>query len=441
MKRIVTILLAVMMITASFSACKGSDTSDATQASQAAVTSAATSDQKTNSDPQTATTVSGNTNTSDVTTTANVTSDGALDATDYFSDRDMKQTADTSDAKTYTLSDNNDITITSAGVYVISGTASNASVIVDAGDDHKVQIVFNGASITNTSTPAVYVKNADKVFITTADGSTNNLTVSGAFTADGSTNTDAVIFSKDDITLNGLGTLNITSSDNGISGKDDVKITGGTINITSTSDAVEANESIRIADGAVTISSEKDGLHAENDEDDKVGFIYICGGTLNITAAADAVQATTVAQVDGGTLTLNAREGIEGTFVQINEGTIDISASDDGINASDKSSGYQTTIEINGGKLTVNMGQGDTDAIDSNGNLYVNGGEINITGQSPFDYDGEGKLNGGTVIFNGTELTELTNQMMGGGMGGPGGMGGGMAAPGNMNGGMNGFGR
>ncbi len=88
------------------------------------------------------------------------------------------------------------------------------------------------------------------------------------------------------------------------------------------------------------------------------------------------------------------------------------------MNAGNKSNKYTTTIEINGGDITIDMGQGDTDAIDSNGNLYINGGTINITAQSPFDYDGEGELNGGEVIVNGTEIDELTTQMMGGGSGG-----------------------
>ena len=63
------------------------------------------------------------------------------------------------------------------------------------------------------------------------------------------------------------------------------------------------------------------------------------------------------------------------------------------------------------------MGQGDTDAIDSNGSLYINGGTLNITANSPFDYDGEAKLNGGTLIVNGEETTTITNQF-GGGMNG-----------------------
>ena len=59
------------------------------------------------------------------------------------------------------------------------------------------------------------------------------------------------------------------------------------------------------------------------------------------------------------------------------------------------------------------MGQGDTDAVDSNGDIIINGGTINVTGQSTFDYDGTGTINGGTVICNGEKVTTLPNQMMG----------------------------
>ena len=90
------------------------------------------------------------------------------------------------------------------------------------------------------------------------------------------------------------------------------------------------------------------------------------------------------------------------------------------------------TIEINGGNITVNMGQGDTDALDANGNIYINGGTINITGQSAFDYDNEGKINGGEVTVNGQKITTMTNQMMGGPGGGQ--MGGQM--PGGQQGGQ-----
>ena len=367
-----------------------------------------------------------------IVTTANVTSDGAIDASDIFTERDLTQTADLTDAEYYTLQDGQDIEITSAGVYVLSGTATDITIKVNAGDEDKVQIVLNGVNITNSDSPAIYVVNADKVFVTTTD-TENTLSVTGTFAADGDTNTDAAIFSKDDLILNGVGTLNISSTANGVTSKDDLKITGGTINISCESDALEANDSVAIADGNITIASNKDGIHAENDEDDTVGYVYICGGNIKIEAADDGIHGTTIVQIDGGTFDIDTYgEGIEATIVQINGGTVDVYAADDGINASAKSSAYYPELQINGGDVTISMGQGDTDALDSNGALTITGGTINITAQSPFDYDGTGTFSGGTVIVNGQEVTQLSNQMMGGGMmgGGPGGMGGGFGGPG-----------
>jgi len=345
-----------------------------------------------------------------------------MSADDLFSNRDLKQSADLSDATYITVESGKDITITEAGVYVFSGSAENMSIIVEATSDDKVQIVLDGVTIKNKNFPCIYVKQADKVFVTTTD-SVNSLSVTGSFTSDGSTNTDAVIFSKDDLTLNGTGTLNISSSDNGISCKDDLCITGGTISISCKSDAVEAGDSIRIAGGDIAISSQKDGLHAENSDDDTTGFVYIGGGCLTITASDDGIHAITTVQIDDGNITVSAREGIEATYVQINGGTITINASDDGINAGKKSKSLTPTIEINGGYITIKMASGDTDGIDSNGNLYITGGTVDVTANSPFDYDGTGSYTGGTLIVNGVQTNTLTNQMMGGqgGMGGRGG--------------------
>ncbi len=279
----------------------------------------------------------------------------------------------------------------------------------------------------------IYVSSADKCFITTTN-STNTLSVTGTFRSDGDTNTDAVIYSKDDLVFNGVGTLNISSSaGNGISGKDDVKFTGGTYSITSKEDSIEANDSISVYDGTFTIKSSKDGLHSEDSDDNTVGYIYIANGTFHITASSDAIQGTTLTQIDGGTFEITSSEGIEATYVRINGGNISISASDDGINATTKSTSYSTpTVEFNGGTTKIVMGQGDTDAVDANGNIIVNGGTIDITATvSSFDYDGTAEYNGGTIIINGTQVDSIPQSMMGG-RGGMGGMGG----RGNM-GGMN----
>ena len=274
---------------------------------------------------------------------------------------------------------------------------------------------------------AIYVAQADKVFITLADGSANTLSNGGSFVQIDDSNVDAVIFSRDDLTLNGTGTLRVTSpAGHGIVCKDELVVTGGVYEIGAANSAIRANDSIAISDGSFTLAAYSDGLHAEHSDDDTLGSICITGGTFKISVSDDAIHANTLVQIDGGSFELQAAEGIEGTFVQINDGDITIAASDDGVNAAYKSSACTPMVEINGGSLTITMGAGDTDAIDSNGSVLITGGTIDITGSSAVDCDGSAQMTGGTLIYNGQQLDSIPNQMMGGrgGMGGMGGMGG-----------------
>lgn len=357
-----------------------------------------------------------------------------IDTSDIFSERDLRQSADLSDAKTIQASDNKTETITEEGIYVITGSAGNFTVKVEADSEAKVQLVLDSLTVTNDNFPVIYVVSADKCFVTTTD-STNTLTVTGTFKSDGDTNTDAVIFSKDDLVLNGTGTLVISSSGNGISCKDDIKITGGTYNITSVKDSIEANDSISVYDGSFEINSSKDAFHSEDDDDDTTGWIYIKDGTFDLKAASDGIQAATYAQIDGGTLNITSSEGIESTYIQINGGTININASDDGINASQKSRSIGTpTVEVTGGSLTITMSGNDVDCIDSNGNIIVSGGTVSVNyptqgSSESFDCDGTATYTGGTIIINGTQADSIPQSMMGGrgGMGGMGGRFGGMA--------------
>lgn len=316
-------------------------------------------------------------NAAETTTVSESTADSeaseAADTTDgeWYSDRDMEQSPDTSGAQTIEVTDGQTLSITEEGTYILQGTASDCTVLVNA-PEAKVQLILDNVTVTNTSSPVIYVLDADKCFVTTAEGSENALTVSGTFTEDteNDVKTDAVIFAKSDLTLNGTGTLTISSTDNGITSKDELTVTGGTYNITASGKGLESNDSTAICDG---------------------------------------------------TFTIDAKEGMESTYVRIDGGTFEISASDDGINAAANSDKNNVQVEINGGTLSIKMGAGDTDGIDSNGDLTINGGNISIECNSPFDYDGTGALNGGTVAVNGEEVTELTNQF-GGGMG-KGGMG------------------
>ena len=354
------------------------------------------------------------------TTPANgkTSSEGSDDV--LFTERDLEQSPGLSGAKELTVKDCETLTVNAEGTYVITGTAKNCTIKVDADKKAKVQLVFQDVSVTNSDFPVIYVVSADKCFVT-LQGS-NTFSVTGTFRADGETNTDAVIYSKEDLTFNGTGSLTVTSTENGISGKDDVKFTGGTYTIESSLDAVEANDSIAVKDGTFSIKTKKDGLHSENEDDDSVGWIVIEGGMFTIDASSDCIQATTYVRIDGGNITGKGSEGIEGTYIEINDGIIDLYGSDDGINASKKSKSYSTpTVVINGGDLKIEVGRGDTDAIDTNGDIIVNGGTINITStMSSFDYDGKAEFNGGTIIINGEQVDSIPQSMMGG----PGGRGG-----------------
>ena len=212
------------------------------------------------------------------------------------------------------------------------------------------------------------------------------------------------------------GSFNIETNGDGIYGYNLVEIEGGDFNITSSKSSatssykgIKSDIAIKILDGTFNIDTIDDCIHSDLD-------VYIAEGTYILNSSDDAIHGDSNVTIDGGNMDITAAEGIESTYVLINDGNLSISATGDGVNAGQKVATYTPTIEINGGTLTIVMGQGDTDGIDSNGYIYINGGTINITAQSPFDYDKGAEYNGGTIIVNGEETNEITNQMMGGGM-------------------------
>ena len=317
-----------------------------------------------------------------------------------ITDKDNETTYNAAESKLIDLSDTTGpVKITEAGTYIVTGKTDDGMIIIEVDPENDdVHLILRDATINSASSAAIYVKSADEVYIT-LEGE-NTLGNGGKYEAIDENDIDSVIYAKDDLTINGSGSLSIDATvGHAIACKDDMVITGGTYNITAETDAINTNDSLAITNG-----------------------------TFNITCGDDAIHTDGILQIDNGTFEINAAEGLEGTYITINDGTFNINASDDGINAAQKVEDYLATLIVNGGNIKITMGAGDTDGIDSNGDIYINGGTIDITGQSTVDYDGTAAKNGGTLIINGDETDTIPNQFMGG----PGGM------QGSPNGGQNG---
>ena len=247
---------------------------------------------------------------------------GTFSSADMFTERDLAGTYEESGAVYVTLSDDGitgetdgvaingqTVTITAEGTYIFSGTLSEGQIVVDA-DKAKVQIVFDNVDITCASSAAVYVKSAEKVFVTLAEGAQNTLRNTDEYVAIDDNNIDAVIFAKSDLTLNGTGSLTIVSAEgHGIVSKDDLKITGGTYDITAAGHALSGKDSVRIADGTFILTAEKDGIHAENADDEEKGYIYIADGDFTITSDGDGMDASNIVQIEDGTFDITAGGG------------------------------------------------------------------------------------------------------------------------------------
>ena len=256
-----------------------------------------------------------------------------IDSSQIFSDRDFEIGYDETTSAQITLNgtsascDSNavlisgsTVTITDEGTYILNGTLENGMVIVDAEDTDKIQLVLNGVSITNESSASIYIRQADKVFITTNTDTKNSLSNGGTYTAIDDNNIDAVIFSKADLTLNGAGVLSIhAEAGHGIVSKDDVIVTSGTYDITAASHGISGKDRVGIANGSFTIVSGKDGIHAENTEDTSLGYVYLENGTFDITAEGDGISAENVLQIEDGNFKIQTGEGSDAVNLEQKE--------------------------------------------------------------------------------------------------------------------------
>ncbi|MBP1573769.1 MAG: carbohydrate-binding domain-containing protein [Oscillospiraceae bacterium] len=367
------------------------------------------------------------------------------------------------------------VTITKEGSYIISGSLEDGMIIVDAEDSAKIQLILSGADIQSNTSAALYIRNADKVFVTLADGTSNSLSNGGVFNPIDENSIDSAVFSKEDLTFNGSGNLTVTSpTAHAIVCKDDLVITGGKYTLECASHGVDANDSVRISDTVeLDITSGKDGIHCENSDEASLGFVYISNGMINIDAQGDGISAGAYMLIENGSFDIlsgggsvngskessdnyggfgggpggkrpgdeqvsqteqdsTSMKAIKATdSIIINGGTFSIDSADDSIH-SDKS------VTIASG--TFEIASGD-DAIHAEETLDVSGGKIEITKS----YEGLEALNinitngdisliardDGLNAAGGTDSSGINggrDGMFGGPGGGHGGMGGPMSS-------------
>ncbi len=264
---------------------------------------------------------------------AAITASSVIDRTNMFTNRDSRTEYDEAEVIRISLSDSgivtdsanvtvegSTVTITGEGSYLITGSLSDGMLFVDTDKANKVQLILAGVSISNDDSAAIYVRQADKVFITLAEGTENTLKNGGTYTAIDENNIDSVIFSKKDLTINGNGTMNIQAdAGHGIVSKKDLAITGGTCYITAASHGICGKNSVRILDGSFDITSGKDGIHAEDADDAAAGFVYIAGGTFRIQSEGDGISAAVELLIDAGDISIISGGGSVNAPVHIDE--------------------------------------------------------------------------------------------------------------------------
>lgn len=204
---------------------------------------------------------------------------------------------------------NSKITITKAGVYVVSGKLDNGQIIVDVQDKGTVRLVLNGVQINCADNAPIYLKNAGKTIISLQEGTENIISDGTKYVlSDASTDEpNAAIFSKDNLTINGTGKLTVYGNyNNGITSKDDLKITGGNIRIYSADDGIMGRDIVAVKEGSITVESKGDAIKSTNDTDTTSNNrLNINGGYLAVNSMGDGLDANGSIYMTKGTVVVS----------------------------------------------------------------------------------------------------------------------------------------
>lgn len=327
----------------------------------------------------------------------------------------LKGDSITTDGTGVNVADNK-VTIQSGGTYVVSGTLNDGQILVYNDTTVPVRLVLNGVDITCSTSAPIYVLHAEKMIITLADGTENNITDgdSYALTYSEDEEPNAAIFSKSDLTINGNGLLRVDANcKNAITSKDGLKIVSGTIAINSVNNGITGRDYIAVKSGYITVKSEEDGMKSTNDEDSSKGFVLVEGGTIKLTAGGDGIQAETCLLVKDGNIAITSGGGSVNTINKSNlnsggqfggpaQGSsstsiITDSTASDSTDSSMKGLKAGADLTISSGTVTIDSAD---DAIHTNGSLTINDGTIKTTsGDDGFHADATITINNGKITI------------------------------------------
>ena len=385
-KKITVIFMALILATVSLTACSDNTTVNT----------------------ETASSVSSQTNNDNSSTTSQSSN---------FSDSDYKDVTSETENAVITLSGNegtisdttrgssgSEVTITSKGIYKVTGSSENVTIkINDTNQSGNIYLILDNVSMTNTSNACIYVEACDKLIIQCTGNSF--LTYNNS---DSNSKIDGAIYSKDDITINGSGSLDVNSNLHGIVCKEDMKITGATLNINSDNIGIQARDSLRIDGGTTTIQSDHDGIQLEND--DNTSYFCMENGSLTVNSGYDGISVKSAdssttfkgsVKITGGTVNITAGGGSDNSKsstsqkgikcdgeIDIENSTVTISSADDAIHGKDN-------FTINSG--TLNLSTSD-DGITATGIVTINSGDVTVSKS----YEG---IEGGSVVINGGNIS------------------------------------
>lgn len=348
---------------------------------------------------------------------------------DIFGEDDLSDSYDPNQSYTVTLcgtsattdatgvtSLNGSVYFTRGGTYLISGELSAGSLIIECPKSEDIRLVLLGVDIYSPASAAIYIKECDTAYITLGDNTNNTIGAGESFASD-ENGVDGALFSMCDLTLNGGGSLAVTSPvGHGIVAKDELLISGGKYTVTSASHAINANDLIGITSATLTLDAGKDGIHAEHSTNTEFGYIYIANGRFNIEAEGDGISAGAFLQIDSGSFNILTgggyengeehtssgfggfggfgggpmRPGLQGssstsgatdedstsikglkakTGLLISDGEFNINSADDTLHSN-------SDITLSGGKLTLLSGD---DGVHADNTLTVSGGEITVS--------------------------------------------------------------